>query len=39
MTLGCLLEKCDELSEMIAFGQKLSYFTEQNGPKEGPHGS
>ena len=30
-------EKCDELSETVAFGQKLRYFTDQNGPKGGPH--
>ena len=28
------LEKYDELSEMVAFGQKLRYFTDQNGPNE-----
>ena len=27
------LEKYDELSESVAFGQKLRYFTDQNGPK------
>ena len=40
VTSGCLfyfLEKCDELSESVAFGQKLRYFTDQNGPKEGPY--
>ena len=31
------LEKCDELSEWVAFGQKLSYFTDQKRPKGGPH--
>ena len=31
------LEKYDELSELVAFGQKLRYFTDQNGPKGGPH--
>ena len=29
------LEKSDELSESVAFGQKLSYFTDQDGPKGG----
>ena len=33
----CFLEKYDELSESVAFGEKLWYFTEQNGPKGGPH--
>ena len=27
------LEKYDELSELVAFGQKLRYFTDQNGPR------
>ena len=27
------LEKCDELFESVAYGQKLRYFTDQNGPK------
>ena len=27
------LEKYDELSESVAFGQKLRYFTDQNGPR------
>ena len=27
------VEKYDELSESVALGQKLRYFTEQNGPK------
>ena len=27
----------DELSKSVAFGQKLSYFTDQNGPIGGPH--
>ena len=31
------LENCDELSEWVAFGQKLRYFTDQKGPKGGPH--
>ena len=31
------LEKYDELSESVAFGQKLMYFTDQNGLKGGPH--
>ena len=31
------LEKCDELSESVAFGQKLRYFTDQNGPKGEPY--
>ena len=30
-------EKCDELSESAAFSQKFRYFTDQNGPKCGPH--
>ena len=29
------LEKYGELSEPVAFGQKLRYFTDQNGPKVG----
>ena len=33
----CFLEKYDELSEWVNSGQKLRYFTDQNGPKEGPH--
>ena len=28
------LEKYDELFELVAFGQKLRYFTDQNGPHE-----
>ena len=32
------LEKYDGLSKSVVFGQKL-YFTDQNGPKNGPHGS
>ena len=31
------LEKYDELSELVAFGPKLRYFTDQNGAKAGPH--
>ena len=31
------LEKYDELSEIVAFGQKLRYVTDQNGLKRGPH--
>ena len=31
------LEKYDELYELVAFGQKLRYFPEQNGPKGGPY--
>ena len=27
------LEKCDDLSESVAFGQELRYFTDQNGQK------
>ena len=27
----------EELFESVAFGQKLWYFTDQNGPKERPH--
>ena len=30
-------KKYDELSESIAFDQKLIYFTDQNGLKWGPH--
>ena len=30
------LEKCDELSESVALGQKLRYFADQNGPAVGP---
>ena len=30
------LEKCDELSESAAFGQKM-YFTDQDGPTGGDH--
>ena len=30
------LETYDELSELLAFGQKLRYFTDQTGPKGGP---
>ena len=26
-----------ELSESVVFSQKLRYFTDQNGPKVGPH--
>ena len=42
VTSGCLLsKKYDELSESVAFGQKLRYFTDQNGPRggegRGPH--
>ena len=33
------LEKYDELSKSVAFGQKLTYFTDQNGPKGGLHES
>ena len=29
------LEKYDKLPESEAFGQKLGYFTDQNGPKGG----
>ena len=29
------LEKYDELPESVAFGQKLRYFTDQNGLKGG----
>ena len=31
------LERCGELSESVAFGKKLRYFTDQNGAKGGPH--
>ena len=31
------VEKYDELSQSVASGQKLRYFTDQNGPKRGPH--
>ena len=27
------LERCDKLSESVAFGQKLRYFTDQNRPR------
>ena len=30
-------KKCDELSESVALGQKLRYFTDQLEPKGGPH--
>ena len=30
------LEKYDELSELVAFCEKMKYFTDQNGPKGGP---
>ena len=33
------LEKYNGLSESVAFGQKLRYFTDQNGPKGGLHGN
>ena len=33
------LETYDELSKSVAFGQKLRYFTDQNGPKWGPLGN
>ena len=32
------LEKYDELSESLAFGQKLRHFTDQNGAMVGQHG-
>ena len=28
-----------ELPKLLAFDQKLRYFTDQNGPKRGPHGN
>ena len=28
-----LLEKHDKQFKLVTFGQKLSYFTDQNGPK------
>ena len=31
------LDKYDELSKLVAFGQKLRYFTEQNGQKKEAH--
>ena len=31
------LGRYDELSKLVAFGQKLKYFTDQNGPTGGPH--
>ena len=31
------LEKYDQLSESVAFGQKLRHFTDQNRPKGGTH--
>ena len=36
-TQHCFLGKYDELSESVAFGQKLKYFTDQNGTKGEPH--
>ena len=30
-------EKYDKLFELVAFNQNLRYFTDQNGPKGGPH--
>ena len=29
------VERYDELSQSVASGQKLRYFTDQNGPKGG----
>ena len=41
VTSGCVLSrkvgKYAELSESVAFRQKLKYFTDQNVPKRGPH--
>ena len=31
------MEKYDELSESVTFGEKLKYFTNQNGSKGGAH--
>ena len=31
------LEKYNELSELVAFGQRFGYFTDQNGTNGGPH--
>ena len=31
------LERYEEISESVTFGQKLRYFTDQNGPKGAPH--
>ena len=31
------VEKYEELSELVAFDQKLRYFTDQNGPNGGSH--
>ena len=31
------IKKCNELSELVPFGQKLRYFTDQNGPQVRPH--
>ena len=37
VTSECLRSrKYDELSKSVAFGQKLRYFTDQNGSKGGP---
>ena len=33
----CFLGKYDELSESVAFDQKLRYFFDQNRPKGGTH--
>ena len=30
-------KRYDELSKLVAFGQKWSYFTYPNGPKRGLH--
>ena len=32
-----ILEKYDGLSKQVPFGQKLKYFTDRNGLKEGLH--
>ena len=31
------LEKYDELSQLVAFGQKFRWFADQNGSEGGPH--
>ena len=37
VTSGCLLsKKYDELSKLVAFGQKLRCSTDQKGLKRGP---
>ena len=31
------IDFCDELFESVAFGHKLRYIPDQNGPRWGPH--